>query len=59
MTTKEHALAAIRAASYDIIDRHTGKVVGHCKTLARALASVDKRDNAHGSYRYAHKRVTS
>ena len=59
MNTKEQALAAIRTASYDVIDRHTGKVVGHCKTLARATASVDKRDKAYGAYRYTHKRVTS
>ena len=57
--TREQELKAIRTASYDIIDRHTGKVVGHCKTLARALASVDRRDNAYGAYRYMHKRATS
>lgn len=59
MQTQEQALAAIRTASYDIIDRHTGKTVGHCKTLARALASVDKRDSAYGAYRYTHRRTTS
>jgi hypothetical protein len=37
---------------YDIIDKQTGKVVGSAKTLARANASVDRRDNAYGAYRY-------
>lgn len=37
---------------YDIIDRHTGKTVGQAKTRARASASVDRRDNAYGAYRY-------
>lgn len=57
--TREQELEAIRNTEYDVIDRHTGKIVGHCKTLARALASVDKRDNAYGAYRYTHRRVTS
>jgi hypothetical protein len=38
--------------AYLVIDRHTGRVVGKCKTLAAARRSVDKRDNAYGAYRY-------
>ncbi len=45
--------------NYEIVDRHTGKVVGHAKTLSGALRSVDRRDNAYGAYRYFHRRVTA
>jgi hypothetical protein len=38
--------------TYLVIDRHTGRVVGKCKTLRAARLSVDKRDNAYGAYRY-------
>lgn len=37
---------------YDIYDRHTGKVVGTAKTRKAASASVDRRDNAYGAYRF-------
>ena len=37
---------------YDIIDSHTGAKVGECKTRRRATASVDRRDNAYGAYRF-------
>ncbi len=37
---------------YDIIDGHTGVIVGTAKTRAGASRSVDKRDNAYGAYRY-------
>jgi hypothetical protein len=37
---------------YDIIDRHTGCIVGHAKTLSGARRAVDRRDNAYGAYRY-------
>lgn len=57
--TREQELKAIRTASYDVIDLQTGAVVGHCKTLARAVASADKRNLAYGAHRYAHKRATS
>lgn len=38
--------------NYEIVDRQTGAVVGHAKTLKGARRSVDRRDNAYGSYRY-------
>lgn len=37
---------------YEIIDTHTGKVVGKAKTRRAASASVDRRDNTYGAYRY-------
>jgi hypothetical protein len=42
---------------YHIIDRHTGARVGRAKTLSAASRSVDRRDNAHGGYRYSHKAI--
>lgn len=42
---------------YEIVDKHTGKVVGICKTRKRATTSVDKRDNAYGAYRYTARPV--
>ena len=39
-------------AMYNIIDRHTGCIVGQAKTLAGARRAVDRRDNAYGAYRY-------
>ena len=44
--------------NYHIIDRQTGAIVGKAKTLRGARASVDRRDNAYGGYRYYAKRVT-
>ena len=43
---------------YEIVDRHTGNVVGKAKTLRAALRSVDRRDNAYGAYRYSHRRIS-
>ena len=37
---------------YDIIDTHTGRIVGQAKTRSGASRSVDKRDNQYGAYRY-------
>lgn len=37
---------------YEIVDRHTNKIVGTAKTRTGANRSVDKRDNAYGAYRY-------
>lgn len=37
---------------FDIIDGKTGQIVGSAKTRARASASVDRRDNAYGAYRF-------
>lgn len=54
--TRAQELEQVRNATYDIIDRHTGAKVGECKSLRRAVASVDRRDKAHGAYRYAYKR---
>lgn len=37
---------------YEIVDRHTGKVVGRARTLAGARRSVDRRDCEYGAYRF-------
>jgi hypothetical protein len=37
---------------YEIVDRHTGKVVAIVKTRRGASLAVDRRDNAYGAYRY-------
>lgn len=42
---------------FDIIDRHTGNVVGTAKSRASARASVDRRDNEYGAYRYSAKPI--
>lgn len=42
---------------YDVFDRQTGRKVGQAKTRAGANRMVDRRDNAHGSYRYYAKAV--
>jgi hypothetical protein len=42
---------------YEIVDRHTGRIVGTAKTRAGASRSVDKRDNAYGAYRYSARPV--
>lgn len=36
--------------NYNIINKQTGQVVGTAKTLSGARGSVDRRDNAYGSY---------
>jgi hypothetical protein len=47
------ALAALPAIiGYAIIDRQTGEIVGKARTRRAASASVDRRDNAYGAYRY-------
>jgi len=43
---------------YEIIDRHTGRVVGKASTLHSAIRAVDRRDNAYGAYRYYHRKVS-
>ncbi len=42
---------------FDIIDRHTGKIVATAKTRSGANKAVDRRDNAYGAYRYYAKAV--
>lgn len=42
---------------YDIIDRHTGAVVGTAMTRKGASRSVDRRDNEYGAYRYYAKPI--
>ena len=42
---------------YQVIDRHTGKVMGVYSTLRRAIRRVDKLDNDYGTYRYMYKKV--
>ena len=47
-------LTAIR---FDIIDRHTGKIVTTALTRAGASRAVDRRDNAYGAYRFHAKPI--
>jgi hypothetical protein len=42
---------------YQIIDRHTGAVVGKAATLNGARRSVDRRDNAYGAYRFTFRKA--
>jgi hypothetical protein len=42
---------------YEVVDRHTGKVMGTYSTLRRALHRVDRLDNEYGGYRYFHRAV--
>lgn len=44
-------------ARYDIVDKHTGAIVGKAKTRTGASRSVDRRDNAYGGYRYTARPV--
>lgn len=44
-------------ASYQIIDKQTGNVVGDAKTLKGALSSVNKRDNAYGASRFTYQKA--
>lgn len=44
--------------SYQIINKNSGKVVGTATTLSGARASVDRRDNAHGSYIHMWKKLS-
>lgn len=37
---------------FDIVDRHTGRIVGKARTRAGATRSIDRRDNAYGACRY-------
>ena len=41
--------------AYEIVDRHTGAVVGRVKTLKGAARAVDQRDNAYGGYRFGYR----
>lgn len=50
MHTTDTAWAA--PSGYEIIDSHTGLVVGTAKSLKAATRSVDRRDNAYGAYRF-------
>lgn len=40
---------------FEVYDRVTKVVVGTAKTREGARRSVDRRDNAYGSYRYAYR----
>lgn len=44
---------------FDIVDRHTGKIVATAKTRAGANRIVDRKDNAYGAYRYTAKAIWS
>lgn len=43
---------------FQIIDCHTGRVVGQATTLKGARRSADRRDMAYGAIRYSVRRVT-
>lgn len=58
MTHQTLRIANDNAMGYEIVDRHTGLVVGKAKTLSAARRSVDKRDLAYGAYRYFARRIT-
>lgn len=40
------------ALRWNVIDSHTGHVVGSYASLQRARRAVDRLDNAYGGYRY-------
>lgn len=42
---------------YEIVDKHTGRVVATATTRKGASRSVDRRDNAYGAYRYSARPV--
>lgn len=42
---------------FQIVDKHTGNVVGRQPTRKRATTRVDKLDNEYGAYRYRAKRA--
>jgi len=44
---------------YDIVDRHTGKIIAAAKTRAAANRIVDRKDLAYGAYRYTAKAIWS
>lgn len=37
---------------FELIDRHTGKVVGKYRSVIRARRARDRKDNEYGGYRY-------
>ena len=41
------------APRFEVVDRHTGDVVGRFANHRRALTRSDKLDLHHGAYRYA------
>lgn len=42
-----------QGCKYDIKDRQTGAIVAKGLTFKGSIRSVDRRDNAHGGYRFA------
>lgn len=50
-------LARIQIVRFDIIDKHTGEIVGHAKTRHGATRAADRRDNEYGAYRYGVRAV--
>ncbi len=46
-----------KAIRYDIVDRHTGNVVGKATTRVGASRAVDRRDAAYGASRYSAKPI--
>lgn len=49
----------METGKWQVIDRHTGKVMGVYATLKRASRRVDALDNAYGGYRYTHRFIAA
>lgn len=45
-------MQTLTAIRFDIVDRQSGKIVTTALTRRGATNAVDRRDNAHGSYRF-------
>lgn len=50
-------LKRIQIVRFDIIDKHTGAVVGKATTRKGATRAADRRDNEYGAYRYGVRAV--
>ena len=55
VTTTAPAYAPL--VRFDIVDSHTGRIVGCAKNRRIASRMVDVRDNAYGAYRYRARAV--
>lgn len=47
----------LKPIRYDVIDGHTGTVVGSFKSGARASSFADRRDMAYGAVRYSRRAI--
>jgi hypothetical protein len=51
-TANETYVSKVKPVRYDIVDNHTGAVVGQSVLRNRAHASATRRDQEYGAYRY-------